>query len=253
MSALHALIIAFACYSAIPMPSVAWDDKGMRLMLAAFPLVGALVGICDLLWQALAGTLGFGVLLRGVGFAVIPLLVTGGIHLDGFADVTDALSSHADVERSQAILTDPHVGAFAVMGVSAYLLAYAALAGEIGAREIVALCCTPIVSRCLSGLATLTWAPARSEGMLATVRAGTDTRAVCVALGIELVLASSAAVLWSPWPATASLVAALAVFAWTRRLALRRLGGVSGDVAGYLLQLTELAMIAALVVVGRLV
>ena len=50
------------------------------------------------------------------------LLVTGGIHLDGFMDTTDARSSYGDREKKLAILKDSHVGAFAVIGCSFYLI-----------------------------------------------------------------------------------------------------------------------------------
>ena len=52
----------------------------------------------------------------------IPILITGGIHLDGFCDVTDAKSSYASTERKLEIMSDSHVGAFVVMYLGIYLL-----------------------------------------------------------------------------------------------------------------------------------
>lgn len=44
----------------------------------------------------------------------MPLLVTGGIHIDGFSDTMDALSSHAERQKKLEIMDDPHIGAFGV-------------------------------------------------------------------------------------------------------------------------------------------
>ena len=67
----------------------------------------------------------------------VPLLVTGGIHLDGFMDTTDARSSYGDMEKKLAILKDSHVGAFAVIGCSFYLILSAGAWSEIDANGIL--------------------------------------------------------------------------------------------------------------------
>ena len=64
--------------------------------------------------------------------ALLPLLVTGGIHLDGFLDVADARSSHQSRARKLEILKDSHVGAFAVIAMGCYLLLYTALWSAVG-------------------------------------------------------------------------------------------------------------------------
>ncbi len=64
------------------------------------------------------------VLPRRRGFALIPVWITGGIHLDGYADTCDALSSYGDREKKLEILKDPHCGAFAVIRLCSYFLAY---------------------------------------------------------------------------------------------------------------------------------
>ena len=53
----------------------------------------------------------------GALILLIPILVTGGFHLDGYMDVKDALSSFADREKKLEILKDPNVGSFAIIGI----------------------------------------------------------------------------------------------------------------------------------------
>ena len=107
--------VAFSMFSAVPMPQFPWDAKNMRYALCAFPLIGVLIGGLGWLWWLVCGWLGFPALVRGAGLCLLPLWVTGGIHLDGYCDTHDALASHAGPEKRQEILKDPHIGAFGVM------------------------------------------------------------------------------------------------------------------------------------------
>ncbi len=97
---IETVIVAFSMFSALPMPEKNWNEKNMRYAMCAFPLIGAVIGLAMRGWAAAAGGLHFPELVRGAGFCLIPLIVTGGIHMDGFADTWDALASHA----SQAML-----------------------------------------------------------------------------------------------------------------------------------------------------
>lgn len=253
MALLRAVVTAFSCFSAIPMPSLPWDERNMRHMLAAFPLVGAVIGVADLLWWQVAQHLGLGPVLTAAGLTLLPPLVSGGIHMDGLADVIDARSSHAEPERKREILKDPHSGAFAAMGVSGYLVAYLALATELDARGVALLACTPIVSRCLSGLATVCLRPASSKGMLAAERSTADTRTVRVVLVLLLVASSALLLALSLSVGALALCAAALSLAWVRRIAYREFRGMGGDLAGFCLEVAELAMLAAIVLAERLV
>ena len=99
MTMLETIAVAFSMFSAIPMPQFLWNEKNMRYALCAFPLIGAVIGgICWGAWS-LCGLLGLPNLLRGAILTLIPVLVTGGIHLDGYSDTCDALASHASQEK----------------------------------------------------------------------------------------------------------------------------------------------------------
>ena len=88
---LNAMIIAIAMYSKIPMPRVDWNEKNMRYAMCFFPLVGVIIGVLEIV----AGNLitvwkGEGTFFYAVVLTLIPVFITGGIHLDGFADTMDA-------------------------------------------------------------------------------------------------------------------------------------------------------------------
>ena len=111
MIVFQTIAVALAMFSALPVPQFDWNEKNMRYALCAFPLVGV---ICGALW-CLCGALPLPDAAQTAGFCLIPVWVTGGIHLDGYADTCDALASYGDTAKKLAILKDPHCGAFAAL------------------------------------------------------------------------------------------------------------------------------------------
>ena len=254
MNLLRSLALAFSSFSKIPMPQVEWNEQNMRYLMCWFPMIGAAIGLCLGAWCWLAGTAGFGPFVFGAGIALIPLAITGGFHLDGFCDVVDAQSSHADRARKREILKDPHIGAFAAMGAAAYLLAYAAFASELfpSWQLAVILGGLHVCSRCLSGIATVSFPTSTTRGMLSMFHESAESRRTLVVLAVELIVCSVLMTLVHP----ASLV-----LPWVGILCLvllypfakRQFGGMSGDLAGFFLQVAELAMLVALVLVLKVV
>ena len=153
MKGLNSILIAFSMFSAIPMPQKEWDESSMRLSLCAFPLVGVVIALCCCGWRKLCSLSGLPDTVCGAGLCVLPVLLTGGIHLDGYADTCDALASHAGAERKQEILKDPHTGAFAVIRLCVYFVLSFALWTAMKETGLLALMGLFGLSRCLSGLA----------------------------------------------------------------------------------------------------
>ena len=251
----RAVVMAFATFSRIPMPPICWEKANMRYLMCAFVLVGAVVGAAQAAWLALSVALGLTAFLQGVGYALVAVAITGGIHLDGLADVADALSSHAEPARKVEIMKDPHAGAFALIALACYLLAQAALAGEVGTLDmhgLAALALVPMASRCTAGLATLVFPSASKRGMQETFReAGRADRRPLMVLGIEVVAVAAALAAARPAFSLASVLACSLCLAWAKRRARREFGGFNGDQAGCLLQTCELAMLALFVAVGK--
>ena len=253
MTALRSIAMAFACFSSIPMPQVPWTKSNMQYLMAAFPLVGVAVGGACLLWFAICGKLGVGPIVRGVGITLLPLAVSGGIHMDGFADVVDAQASHAEPAEKRRILKDPHVGAFAVMGICAYMLLYFACACELDERLAILVACIPVTSRSLAGLAALCWPVSGKSGMLASIRESTRMGVTRAALALQLALAVAAMLCGSPVVGGVAIVVAGLVFAWAWRFSIKQFGGLSGDLVGFCLQVLELAMLVCVVLAERFV
>ena len=114
MRFLGSLAVALSMYSKIPVPTVDWNEKNMKYAMCFFPVAGVVTGALEYAaGYALLTWTDCGSLFFAAVMTMIPVLVTGGIHLDGYADTMDALSSYGDREKKLEILKDPHTGAFA--------------------------------------------------------------------------------------------------------------------------------------------
>ena len=252
MRIFRAMAIAFSTYSRIPMPQVEWSEENQKLCMCFFPLVGAVVGICLAAWLWLADFLGFGALMKGAFGAVIPLLVTGGIHMDGFMDTCDAVASWQPREKRLEILKDTHTGAFAVIGCAAYLLCMAAIMGEMGAKEMLAVVPCFVLSRAMSAL-MLTYLPnARKSGMLSDITKSLEKKAATAACAGFAALCAAAFLLMQGWAGLLPIAAAAVCALYYRHFAMKTFGGVTGDLAGWFVQISEAAMLLMVMTGGKI-
>lgn len=243
---LETVAVAFGMYSALPAPRFDWNEKNMRCALAAFPLVGAAIALAWWGACALCELLSLPPILRGALLCVLPALITGGIHLDGYADVSDARASHAPPERKRSILHDPHIGAFAVIRLCVYFIAYFALCCAFE-PTMAALRCAGLgfaLSRALSGLLLTILPVMEGSSMAKTFADAADKRRVRVVLA--LLCAVCAAGLCVSGGALAALAAAAVAWRYVGA-AKREFGGTNGDLAGWFLVKTEFWMLAATV------
>jgi adenosylcobinamide-GDP ribazoletransferase len=248
-----AVVAAFSTFSVFPTPRIEWDEFSLKNVLAALPLVGAAVGgfLCLYFW--LSGLLELPAILSAVVFTILPVALSGGIHMDGFADMTDALSSHAAPEKKRAILKDPHCGAFAVIGVGCYLLLYFGLCAALPLdwKTVGLLGVTHVLSRAIGSLLSLL-PSANADGMQRTFRDSASKGSLWVLILWVVLLLSGAAVL-SPLAAVGMLLAGGLVFLYIRHTAAKQFGGMSGDLAGAGITLSAIAMVLMLVLSERVV
>lgn len=243
MVVIRSLITAFSTYSKIPMPKIAWDEKNMRYAVCFFPLVGLVIGLVWLGWLYLADNIWqVNPILRNAVATIIPVLITGGIHIDGFCDITDAFSSWQPKEKKLEILKDPHVGAFAIIGCCCYFFAYYGIMSEMQGEIILFAAFAFIVSRAFSSLALVNFKKARQNGMLATVAKSSHKTIVTVSCLIYLLICTLIMGSINLLYLAATALAAALSFLLYYVLAYKKLGGTTGDMAGWFLQICELAI-----------
>jgi len=247
MRLLRSLGIAISAYSVLPVPRFAWSRENMRFSICFLPVVGAIEGLLLFLWAFFCSRMDLGNAVFASGAALIPLLLTGGIHMDGFCDCVDALSSRGDRQKMLEILKDPHIGAFAAIFCAAYMLAVFGLFSGIGYAPLpvmVIACCGFTLSRALAALSALSLPSARTTGFLVTFTQSAHKKAAAISMGAVALLASAAMIALNPLAGAAGIVFAAASFFWYRNMAVRKFGGVTGDTTGYFIQVCELAILA---------
>ena len=199
-----------------------------------------------------ADALEAGEFLKGCIAAMIPLGVTGGIHMDGLMDTADAMASWQEKERRLEILKDSHVGAFAVIACAAYLLCSAGLFSQASWKQAVELTAIFVLSRALSAWTLTHFKSARPGGMLDSFAKTAQKKMVAVSGGIYLVLCALVWCLGAGWAGAACLPAAALCVALYRRRAYRYFGGVTGDLAGWFVQMTEIVLTAVIILGGKI-
>jgi adenosylcobinamide-GDP ribazoletransferase len=237
------LLAALGLFTVLPVPARR-PGPGVLLWL---PVVGLLLaGLAFLpalaVWRG--GGLGspfLAAVLVVVGFA----LLTGGLHLDGAADLADGLGSRRPADQALAIMRRPDVGAFGIVAVvCTLLLQVGALSAVLGASSrpvgLFAVALAAVTAR----VAVLQAAglPVSAGSWLGVLVAGgvpapwrwAAGAVVLLGAGVGPVLlgGNGADAVWSVGAALAGLLAATVL----ARHAVRRLGGVSGDVFGALIE-----------------
>lgn len=254
-SIVSGMLVAFSLYSAVPVPQVRWEKATMRWALCFLPLIGAAVGLLEWGWLALALRLGLTELLYAVVAALLPIAVTGGIHLDGLTDTCDALCSHADREKKLEILKDPHVGAFGVMWQTACLLLTAALFAQVyaGSAQFPILCLGYMAARALGGRAIVALPCAKNSGLAYIFADHADKTIVRRVLFAVWGICCAAMIALRPACGVVFTVLSLVWLLIHRQICVRIFGGMTGDLAGFLITTTELAALAVTAFGGVLV
>jgi adenosylcobinamide-GDP ribazoletransferase len=243
MNRLSPLWIAMQLLTRLPVPDPrATDATTLGRSLLYYPLVGLLIGT---LLAASAWLLGayFAPLPLGAFLLALWVALTGALHLDGLADSADGwLGGYGSPERTLEIMHDPRSGPAALVAVTLVLLLKFAALTVIAEKQMWAgLLCIPLLARTLVPLLFLTTPCARREGMAASLAARLPRRSawLVVLLGFLAVALASTT---GPW----LLLGGLAAFMLMRRLMLARIGGLTGDTTGALVELSEAVALLAL-------
>src|SRR5262249_18244465 len=221
-----------------------WRPGAGRLL--AVPAAGVLLAV-----QAGGGSAPRRLLAAALAIGVLALL-TGGLHLDGLADTADGLGSRRPRDEALAIMRRSDVGPLGVAALSfTVLVQITALAtvspGWPGAGAVLL---AAVTGRVAAVLATGPGSPAARPGGFGALIAGATTARARVAAGtaVLVVAAGTAAAVSGP---AAALRAAVAVLAGLlagellRRIAVRRLGGMTGDVFGAQIEVAAAAALLA--------
>ncbi|GAA4625623.1 adenosylcobinamide-GDP ribazoletransferase [Actinoallomurus vinaceus] len=245
------LRLAVSLLTVVPVRCGRVDRETARRAMTLAPVAGLIVGAAAALVLSVAGLLGAGPLLGAALAVAATALLTRGLHLDGLADLADGLGSGRPAGDALSIMKRSDIGPFGVITLLLTLLIQVAALAQAPHRAVA------VTVAAVTGRLAVTWAcretvpPARPDGLGALV-ARTVRRRDAVAATVAVVVAAAVAGLLAggvrpavlaPVAVAAGLLAAAALL----RHAVRRLGGVTGDVLG---ALVETSVTAALLVMS---
>lgn len=253
MNIFQSLIIALSMYTAIPMPMTEWNEKNLRYCMCFLPVAGLIVAAFQFLLLFVCETLNISPFLYGAAFCGLSVLVTGGIHIDGLIDTSDALGSRGEREKKLQILDDPHAGAFGIAGAILYFLMLAGVAAELYGRYeryemgkygiIAAVFSAFLTSRALTAVFVVNMAPSKKRGLLYTFSQAAAGRAVTVSSSAVLLLCVIFSFFRLGITALIPVLGLVLTAAYFSRTARRQFGGISGDLCGWLIHMSELALL----------
>ena len=239
-SALDGIRLAFATLTVLPLRAGRVDRGTAAVAMSLAPVIGTLLGLVlagmlTVLQWAQAPSLVAG----GVTVAAAVLL-TRGLHLDGLADTVDALGSYRRGDPALEIMRKPDIGPFGVAAIALVLLVQAAAVGPASAVAAWTTGRLGICFACRRGVPA-----ARPDGLGALV-AGTVPAPVVAGLAAVVAAGAVWAVPGRPWQGPAAVAAALTVVVLLLRHAVRRFGGITGDVLGAVAEVGTTVTLVAL-------
>jgi adenosylcobinamide-GDP ribazoletransferase len=241
LAAFDALRFAFSFLTCIPGVASSQANVQPARALAFFPAVGFALGFV----QFAAAF----VLHSSLGDTTLAVLLvaslaalTGGLHLDGVADVFDALGgARGDKARALTIMRDPRIGAHGATALCLLLLGKVCATADLIARGgIRDLLLGPAAARCVVVALVVFFPYARQEGLGSSFHAGARKQDLIVA---ALLFAAGLLLID---PSASALIATLAAFGCglaLATLARARFGGLTGDVYGAAIEFAELAFL----------
>jgi len=227
------------------------SEKQIALSQLYYPVVGLLIGaaLALLAWvfDGIPTMLLAAIVLAGW------VLITGGLHLDGLADSADAWAGGlGDRDKTLAIMKDPSCGPAGVVSiVLLLLLKFAALYALLDtsatslwlSSPLLMILLAPLLARAVPSLLFLTTPYVRPQGLGAALVADLPRRGLMIVMAVvvaSVVLLAGGAGLWL-------VFVAAVVFMWARHLMIQRIGGVTGDVAGALIEIIEASVLVCAV------
>ncbi len=229
----------------------------MKHAISFLPWIGAVIGVISYLILRVGIILRLPVFVMVMILAAVPLIVTGGFHVDGFMDVQDAIHSYQPKEKKLEIMKDPHIGAFAVISAGVVLLIFIAAlyqlvytALDIGDFSLLNIYFAEyFMVRACCGITSIIFPNAKKDGML-SMETGTSGRGDVIFLSLQAIIC---AVFMCVMNLSAGITCIIVLFAdcvLYKRKCLKEFGGVSGDTAGYYVVTGEVVVLTTLAVLS---
>jgi len=242
---MRGILLALQFFTIFPVnKEVDMNRKTVTAMFVALPWIGAIIGIfTSILWVVVDVSplfLAFSIVLIGI-------VVSGGLHLDGFVDTSDAFFSYRNLAKRHEILADPRIGAFGAMALVFFIIGKILLLAELITQSVMSWECLlvlPFLARAGMAYYMVITPAARKEGLAAFFKNQFDQRVLLVMMLISIGLGGGFIAVVGGYLLVAG-ISVLAIFAcahayklWTKK----HFGGVTGDLSGAFIEGMEVVL-----------
>lgn len=172
--------------------------------------------------------------------------------MDGFMDTMDALSSYRSKSEKLRILKDPNTGAFAVMGCVGYCILTFGLWFEVEQKQMPFIALGFFLSRVLSALSVVSFPIAKDSGLVHLFSSEAKKRSNRYLILSLLLVSLVILLLLDVTLGAMILLVTLLCYLYYYRMAVKEFGGITGDIAGFFVQICELFILITAAMGGKL-
>ena len=213
-----------------------------RFILLFVPIIGGIIGVLLYFWSKAWPYLCDYMILPASLCVVVPMILSGGSHLESFVKTVDALCAHKPREKKMEILADSHGGYFAIIVCISYFLLAVGIWSEMPIDGIPILCIGFVMSRALFGLSILTLNHAKESKCTLYVPNSSARMVEIVILGIIAMVSAYFMVYFDAGVGMCCVIGALVTFIYYWIVTHKHFGGITEDSAGFFLQLCEIVI-----------
>lgn len=211
---------------------IAFSTENLRMAISFFPIIGLVIGGIVAIPVVIIPFTEYRI--SGLLCLLLYIWVTGGMHLDGVADVADGFYANRDRERTLEIMKDSHIGAFGVIAIALVLLSKYILYAQLSLHP-ASIIVSMVIARWMA-VAAINWKKTAATGsgeMLRKARIGSRAVVLLVVLSFTLAVYNVYYLI--------AVAVSFFVMQWICRASERAIRGITGDVLGTIVELCEIA------------
>lgn len=255
---MNGLALLFRFMTRLPMGfEPEFDSDKLGKSMKFFPIVGMVIGIINFLFFLLfAKTIIYSPMVMVVILVIIEAILTGGLHLDGLADTFDGIFSYRSKQKMLEIMKDSRLGTNGGLVLTLYFITKIAILYEIevfiGIPSGVILLIAPVMAR-LNSVINCASAPyARPTGMGKTFVDYTNGTGVLISTILTGAFVWGVCRFFSlPYEILVAIPILMVLGYGFAKLITRKIGGITGDTLGAVLELSEIIAIFLIYVVFK--
>lgn len=245
---INSFFICLSTFSIIPTKNVEWNNKSMKYVFCFFPFIGLVVGLMEYSWLMLSHSQNINSVLYACVATVIPVIITGGIHIDGLIDTFDAIFCYGDVDKRLEVLKDSRVGAFGVIYTIMYFILTFGVFESVFYKDVSLVLFVSVycISRITSGIITVNFPQSKDSGLQKNFTEDSNVKIVNFVLVALLILFM---IINSIKFDVLVLMSIIVFYSWLYRFSKKLIGGLAGDLIGFSLTIFELILLVVVLVV----